>query len=373
MNIGILCTMINGFGRRGFYNSQEIGLGRALVDMGHTVTIYKGVPKDDPADVVQDSENLRIEYIPIRNYGAHGYMPRNKIANNLDALFVFADNQLFLKHIKKKCDAFGTAFVPYFGTAQSMWTGTPKGRLTNFLFRNTTARMYKKMPVVAKNKIAVGELRRLGINDVTIGNVGIDIKELNQNYKEADRKALREKYGYSEDDIIVCSVGRLVKEKRMKDLPDIFNDIKDKKNFKLLIVGTGDQKDLILEKVRKYGIENDVQILQNIPYKDMWEIYTISDYFVNLAFYEIFGMAIMEAIYYGCSVAATNSLGPATILKNMKASRLCDTDAAIERFLLSPYPDEALRNKDAQRIVDDFSWKPTAQKFVDIAKAKEEM
>ena len=29
MKLGILCTMINGFGRRGYYNSQEIGLARA--------------------------------------------------------------------------------------------------------------------------------------------------------------------------------------------------------------------------------------------------------------------------------------------------------------------------------------------------------
>ena len=26
MKLGILCTMINGFGRRGYYNSQEVGL-----------------------------------------------------------------------------------------------------------------------------------------------------------------------------------------------------------------------------------------------------------------------------------------------------------------------------------------------------------
>ena len=35
MKLGILCTMINGFGRRGYYNSQEVGLGRALAAMGH--------------------------------------------------------------------------------------------------------------------------------------------------------------------------------------------------------------------------------------------------------------------------------------------------------------------------------------------------
>lgn len=46
MKLGIICTMINGFGRRGFYNTQEIGLGRELVRQGHAVTIYKCVKKE---------------------------------------------------------------------------------------------------------------------------------------------------------------------------------------------------------------------------------------------------------------------------------------------------------------------------------------
>lgn len=45
MKLGIICTMINGFGRRGYYNTQEIGLGRELERQGHEVTIYKCVKK----------------------------------------------------------------------------------------------------------------------------------------------------------------------------------------------------------------------------------------------------------------------------------------------------------------------------------------
>ena len=51
MKLGILCTMINGFGRRGYYNSQEIGLGRALARKGHEVMIYKGI---DPSGKKSD-------------------------------------------------------------------------------------------------------------------------------------------------------------------------------------------------------------------------------------------------------------------------------------------------------------------------------
>ena len=41
MKVAIVCTMLNGFGRKGFYNSQEVGLGRAIASMGHKVKLSK--------------------------------------------------------------------------------------------------------------------------------------------------------------------------------------------------------------------------------------------------------------------------------------------------------------------------------------------
>ena len=63
MKLGIICTMINGFGRRGFYNTQEIGLGRELVRQGHAVTIYKCVKKEGAgeAERVELGDRLIVE------------------------------------------------------------------------------------------------------------------------------------------------------------------------------------------------------------------------------------------------------------------------------------------------------------------------
>ena len=74
MKLGIICTMINGFGRRGFYNTQEIGLGRELVRQGHAVTIYKCVKKEGAgeAERVELGDRLSILYIPVSSFGAHG-------------------------------------------------------------------------------------------------------------------------------------------------------------------------------------------------------------------------------------------------------------------------------------------------------------
>ena len=57
MKLGILCTMINGFGRRGYYNSQEIGLGRALARKGHEVMIYKGIDPSEKEEKVIRSQS----------------------------------------------------------------------------------------------------------------------------------------------------------------------------------------------------------------------------------------------------------------------------------------------------------------------------
>ena len=87
MKLGILCTMINGFGRRGYYNSQEIGLGRALARKGHEVMIYKGIDPSEKEEKVQVEKNLTIWYLPMKHLGAHGFMDCKNLDPQLKALF----------------------------------------------------------------------------------------------------------------------------------------------------------------------------------------------------------------------------------------------------------------------------------------------
>ena len=85
MKLGILCTMINGFGRRGYYNSQEVGLGRALAAMGHELTIYKGIDPSEEEEKVVVVPGLVVWYLPMRHLGAHGWMPVSALDARLRA------------------------------------------------------------------------------------------------------------------------------------------------------------------------------------------------------------------------------------------------------------------------------------------------
>lgn len=96
MKLGILCTMINGFGRRGYYNSQEVGLGRALAAVGHELTIYKGIDPSEEEEKVVVVPGLVVWYLPMRHLGAHGWMPVSALDAETKALFCFGDQQLFL-------------------------------------------------------------------------------------------------------------------------------------------------------------------------------------------------------------------------------------------------------------------------------------
>ena len=120
--------------------------------------------------------------------------------------------------------------------------------------------------------------------------------------------------------------------------------------------------------IAELGIGGEVKILKRVPYQDMWKIYTISDYYLNLSKTEIFGMAIMEAVYYHTSVAAINAIGPSLTLKDMKGHKLCAGDEEITQWILGPSPAEADLAESAEKIVRNFSWNTTANAFLRLIK-----
>ena len=213
MKLGILCTMINGFGRRGYYNSQEIGLGRALARKGHEVMIYKGIDPSEKEEKVQVEKNLTIWYLPMKHLGAHGFMDCKYLDPQLKALFCFGDQQIFLPHVYRWCRRRRIPFVAYVGTAHSLDSNF-KSKVMNALFAAGTLRIYKKNPVLAKTSAAKEELRQLGVPHAVIAPVGLDNAVLKKNIPADEKMRLRKEHGFEADDVILCNVSRLSWDKR---------------------------------------------------------------------------------------------------------------------------------------------------------------
>lgn len=365
MKLGILCTMTNGFGRKGFYNTQEIGLGRALWRQGHEVDIYKCLLKGEQPETKELEKGFRIHYLSMPSIGAHAILDTSVLPTNLDGILCFADNQLFLPHVYRFCRKHNIAFVPYIGTTHSLYSSM-KGRISDFLLAIGTMRIYRKHPLLAKTEGARQELKELGITNVTLAPVGLDDGVLHKNTDRADVAELRREYGFEPDDVVICNVSRMEPEKRVLELIDLFDRIKDQKKFRLLIIGEGSLAEPAAQKVRTLGLEDRIKLVARVPYTDMWKIYTLSDYYVNMNKGEIFGMAIMESVFYRTSVAASKAPGPCLTLKDMKGHCICEDDNAIERWLLAPYPNQELLQESSLRMIRDFSWNRTALAFTHL-------
>lgn len=366
MKLGILCTMMKRFGIKGFYNSQEIGLGRALSELGHTVIVYKGTKDKTQVETVQINDRLTVKYMRMPYFVAHGWMPNHEIDPDLDGLFCFADQQVFLPHVAGFCKRHNIVFVPYVGTTYSMYVNTLRGKIMDTVFAATTLQLYKRIPVVAKTEAAKKELTDLGVDGshISIAPVGLDVGVLRKDFLSADKGALRRELGFEEDSVILFNVARLEEDKRPFDLLNIFLHVRGQKKFRLLIVGDGPLRQELDERIKAAGVQDEVIILKRVPYENMWKLYTAADYYLNMSEREIFGMAIMEAMYYRTSVAAIRAIGPSLTMKGMKGHCLCENDGEIERWITGAYPSQEELAESSAKVVTNLSWQPCAKEFI---------
>jgi 1,2-diacylglycerol 3-alpha-glucosyltransferase len=97
----------------------------------------------------------------------------------------------------------------------------------------------------------------------------------------------------------------------------------------------------------------------------MWELYRISECYVNLNTHEIFGMAILEAMYYENQVIALKAPGPEYIIESGKSGYVCDNEEElIERILLTDKETIGLKAK--QRVLDKFVWDKSADEIIKV-------
>ncbi|MEO2075929.1 MAG: glycosyltransferase family 4 protein [Bacillus sp. (in: firmicutes)] len=359
MKIAILVTMTNNFGKRGFYNSQEIGLARAFGQFGHTVKIYKSVRSINEKGNEELAKNVSIDYIPSRYIGANGFIPMDKIDNTIDALVQFADTQLSVPLVYKWCLKRNIKYIPYIGVTESESTNSLIRKIINLRFKDNL-RIFRKSVCFAKNLEVQKKLKELKITRVELAPVGLDINQLNQNYNQVKSDDLKIKWGYDTSDRIILFIGRLEEDKRPIDLIRIFHSISQRdRNVKLLIIGKGALKDEAVAYVENNNLSKNVKFIEKVENNIIWELYRISSTLVNMSRKEIFGMALLEAMYYECGVVAHTAPGPDVIILDGKTGFIARTDIEIEKYLSTDIPLE-IRINARNRAINEFSWKNAA-------------
>lgn len=159
-------------------------------------------------------------------------------------------------------------------------------------------------------------LRNIGVRSmIKILPTGVDLDKYE--HKEEELNKLKEKY-VKEDELTFITVSRLSKEKNLYFLLDGLALIKEKldKKFNCLVVGDGSEKENLKEYVKDKGLEDSVQFVGVVDYRDINKYYLISDLFIFASTTETQGMVLLEAMAGFTPVVAVRSSGTDDVIEN---------------------------------------------------------
>lgn len=165
-----------------------------------------------------------------------------------------------------------------------------------------------------------------------VHGVGVDKSRFDFTMTPEEKKAYRESVGVSENDFVVIYVAELIKRKNQIMAIEAIRKLKDEqRNIKLLLVGTGALEQLYKEKVKEYGLENNVVMLGYR--RDVPQLMKISDLAISTSRQEGLPVNIMEAMCAGLPVVATDCRGNRDLVCKENLVGIDDVNALAEKII----------------------------------------
>lgn len=147
--------------------------------------------------------------------------------------------------------------------------------------------------------------RRCGVNKpVTVIPNSVEVDVFNRYTVEKEKTAeVREKYGFSPDDLVFCFCGRMGQEKNIRTLLDFWaKNVREDDGMKLLLIGGGPQLEEFSDHAYKLGVDNTVKFTDRIDHADIPPYYAACDCYITASLTECHSISMMEGMATGMPV-----------------------------------------------------------------------
>lgn len=161
----------------------------------------------------------------------------------------------------------------------------------------------------------------------------------------------------------ILFVGSLFEYKNLKVLIKAFMNIKDKIGHNLIVIG---KREVATEKLYE---DERIIYLDYVRYEDLPYFYSYADVFVHPAFFEGFGLSVLEAM--ACGTAVISSSGGSLPEVVGDGGLLFDPNdsTSLSSLMLKVINDGDFRQKIVQRGLvrsSQFSWDKTAKGLIEV-------
>ena len=156
------------------------------------------------------------------------------------------------------------------------------------------------------------------------------------------------------EDLIILSVGRLVKRKNFAAVIDLVSKFKSVKYY---IIGDGEEKTSLKNQIESLGVKERVVILDKVEDAELSEYYSLSDIFVMPTYLKIseiegFGIVYLEAQASGLPVIAGCSGGEAEAFREGVTGYRVTNNAELEEKLGILIKDSKVRKEFSMNAVE---------------------
>lgn len=366
------------------YNVQQVGIGKSLVNKGYNydfITFKKHAPRKETVFYEKDGCRAKCIELPrtrVLRWGINTDICKKEFLDQYDLIICQEYYQLETYLISCKSNRVAMYTGPYY----NMFLPKCFSPIYDFFF---TKKINQQIPYkFVKSVLAYDFMEKKGYTGLTNVGVALDTSRF------ADVEILPETkqlIDFMKANQCLLYVGSLIERKNYPFLLETYKKMLQRNpEIKLVLIGkskvSGIEKylgkkdsayaakyDKMLTEKEKAGIYH----LERLANPQLRYIYPLAKAFLLPSILEIFGMVLLEAMYFGAPVVSSRNGGSLTLMADGKcgqiveefdAEKWCD---AISKYLDDPQYAKNVADAAMKKVKEEYTWDAITQKMLDIS------
>lgn len=301
------------------YNLQEIGIAKALCIRGiqGDVMYYGGNDPTHEEEIGYNGKTIRIIWAKGVSIAGNGFFfGLEKILDEYDIIQVCEYDQFYSMYLAfysrykgRVCMTHG----PYYSPFNAKYNFKIKVIDKIWISKKQKARIW----CFAKSNYSKHFLERRGFQRIVVTGVGVDIDKFGNCDSDIQSEMEKEIRAFKGTDRLLLYIGQISDRRSTLFLINLMGElVKKDLQIKLLIIGNGQKryKQKCLSLIKKLELEEKIYYRESITQNQVSCLYKLADIFVFPTKYEIFGMVMLEAMYFGLPVITTDNGGSSTVI-----------------------------------------------------------